>query len=68
MVFIMVEHFKEYGHAYRKLLKDRKKRVTSKIRKKTLQKRNVMLNSLAFCELYIYTHTHIAINDVNTVY
>lgn len=34
MVFIMVEHFKEYGHAYRKLLKDRKKRVTSKITKK----------------------------------
>ena len=60
MVFIMVEHFKEYGHAYRKLLKDRKKRVTSKITKKTLQKRNVMLNSLAFCEqyMYIYIHTH----------
>lgn len=33
MVFIMMEHFKEYGHAYRKLLEDRKKRVILKIKK-----------------------------------
>ena len=39
MVFIMMEHFKEYGHTYRKLLEDRNKRVILKITKKTLQKK-----------------------------
>ena len=39
MVFIMMEHFKEYGHAYRKLLENRNKRVILKITKKTLQKK-----------------------------
>ena len=61
MVFIMMEHFKEYGHAYRKLLEDRKKRVILKIKKNYRKK---MLCFLWIINIYI----HIAINDVNTVY